>query len=100
MFQKPTLADLRQAAHKLGMTPSDAYLAAVGEIITPLANAYAMLDATPDELPAVKYARGQIHWPTRTAPGTCGPRSRASQAASSRAAGSRSRTMSASPECR
>jgi amidase len=64
MFQKPTVADLRQAAHKLGMNPSDAYLAAVGEIITPLANAYATLDATPDELPAVKYARGQIHWPS------------------------------------
>jgi amidase len=64
MFQKPTLDDLRQAAHRLGMNPSDAYLAAVGEIITPLANAYATLDATPDELPAVKYARGEIHWPS------------------------------------
>ena len=54
MFQKPTVADLRQAAHKLGMNPSDAYLNAVEQIITPLANAYAALDTTPDELPAVK----------------------------------------------
>jgi len=41
MFQKPTVADLRQAAQKLGMFPSDAYLIAVEQIITPLANAYA-----------------------------------------------------------
>src|SRR5262245_51435826 len=42
------LADLRQAAQKLGMNPSDAYLNAVEQIITPLANAYATLDTTPD----------------------------------------------------
>src|SRR5512133_1162350 len=64
MFQKPTVADLRQAAQKLGMNPSDDYLNAVEQIITPLANAYAMLDATPDELPAVKYPRGQFHRPS------------------------------------
>src|SRR6478736_8393759 len=38
MFQKPTVADLREAAERLGMRPSDAYLDAVAEIITPLAN--------------------------------------------------------------
>ena len=32
MFQKPTLDDLREAAHALGMNPSDSYLAAVEEI--------------------------------------------------------------------
>src|SRR5215831_19150463 len=63
MFQKPTVADLRQAAQKLGMNPSDAYLNAVEQIITPLANAYATLDTTPDDLPAVKYARGPVHHP-------------------------------------
>ena len=36
----------------LGMHPGDAYLDAVEEIISPLANAYATLDATRDELPA------------------------------------------------
>ena len=64
MFQKPTVADLRQAAQKLGMNPSDAYLNAVEQIITPLANAYATLDTTPDDLPAVKYPRGQFYRPS------------------------------------
>src|SRR5215469_7352537 len=64
MFQKPTVVDLRQAAQKLGMNPSDAYLNAVEQIITPLANAYATLDTTPDELPAVKYPRGQFYRPS------------------------------------
>jgi len=64
MFQKPTVADLRQAAKKLGMNPSDTYLNAVEQIITPLANAYATLDTTPDELPAVKYPRGQFYRPS------------------------------------
>jgi len=64
MFQKPTVADLRQVAQKLGMNPSDTYLNAVEQIITPLANAYATLDTTPDELPAVKYPRGQCYRPS------------------------------------
>jgi amidase len=63
MFQKPDIADLRTAAHMLGMNPSDEYLVAVEQIITPLANAYATLDATPDELPAIKYPRGQFYRP-------------------------------------
>ena len=49
MFQKPSVADLRQAAQKLGMNPSDDYLLAVEQIVTPLATAYATLDAAPDE---------------------------------------------------
>src|SRR6516225_532068 len=64
MFQKPTVVDLRQAAQKLGMNPSDAYLNAVEQIITPLANAYATLDTTPDDLPAVKYPRGEFYRPS------------------------------------
>ena len=64
MFQKPEVADLRDAAQKLGMNPSDEYLRAVEQIVTPLANAYATLDATPDELPAVRYPRGQFYRPT------------------------------------
>jgi amidase len=63
MFQKPTVADLREAAERLGMRPSEAYLDAVAEIITPLANAYATLDATPDELPPVKYPHREFYRP-------------------------------------
>src|SRR5919204_6641576 len=63
MFQKPTVADLREAAERLGMRPSEAYLDAVAEIIAPLANAYATLDATPDELPPVKYPQREFYRP-------------------------------------
>ena len=64
MFDKPTVADLREAAHKLGMKPGDAYLDAVEQIITPIVNAYAVLDATPDELPPVKYPRSRWYRPS------------------------------------
>jgi amidase len=64
MFEKPTVADLREAAQKLGMNPSDAYLNAVEQIVTPLAGAYATLDATPDELPQVKYPERTFHRPS------------------------------------
>jgi amidase len=64
MFQKPTIANLREAAHKLGMHSSDDYLRAVEEIVAPLANAYAALDAAPDELPPVKYPRGPAQRPS------------------------------------
>jgi amidase len=63
MFQKPSVADLRRAAEQLGMDPSDDYLLAVEQIVTPLANAYAALDATPDELPPVNFRRGPAHRP-------------------------------------
>ena len=63
MFQKPSVADLRRAAQQLGMNPSDDYLLAVEQIVAPLANAYAALDAAPDELPAVKYPRGPFYRP-------------------------------------
>jgi amidase len=63
MFEKPTVADLRRAAQQLGMNPSDDYLRAVDEIVTPLAAAYAALDAMADELPAVKHPRGPVTWP-------------------------------------
>ncbi len=63
MFEKPTIVDLRRAARELGMNPSDDYLRTVEEIVGPLAAAYAALDTMPDELPAVKYARGPVHRP-------------------------------------
>jgi amidase len=57
MFDKPTLADLRRCAQQLGMNPSDAYLDAALRSTGALAAAYAVLDATPDDLPPVKYPR-------------------------------------------
>ena len=63
MFEKPSLTDLRRAAQQLGMNPSDEYLRAVDEITGPLAQAYAALDAMPDELPPVKYPRRPAHRP-------------------------------------
>ncbi|MGH6671643.1 MAG: amidase [Xanthobacteraceae bacterium] len=63
MFEKPGIADLRQAAHALGMHPSEDYLRAVEEIVGPLCQAYGALDAMPDELPKVKYPRGTVHRP-------------------------------------
>src|SRR4029077_18377567 len=65
MFEKPGIADLRQAAQQLGMNPSDDYLHAVDEIVGPRSRAYAALDAMPDEVPAVKYPRGQAYRPQR-----------------------------------
>src|ERR1700735_1427928 len=63
MFEKPGIPELRQAAQQLGMNPSDDYLRAVEEIVGPLSQAYAALDAMPDEMPAVKYPRGQGYRP-------------------------------------
>jgi amidase len=63
MFQKPSIAELREAAHGLGMHPSEDYLLAVDEIVAPLAKAYAALDGIADELPTVKYPRGPAHHP-------------------------------------
>jgi amidase len=57
MFTKPTVADLREAASRLGMNPSEDYLEAATRIVAPLANAYAALDATPDEVPVVTEPR-------------------------------------------
>jgi amidase len=57
MFEKPTLADLRKAATTLGMSPSDDYLATALKIVGPLGDAYAALDAAPDELPPLARAR-------------------------------------------
>ncbi|MBM3528325.1 MAG: amidase [Alphaproteobacteria bacterium] len=54
-FQKPSVADLRHAADRLGMNPSMHYLETMRDIVAPLCAAYAALDAFPDEKPAVKY---------------------------------------------
>jgi amidase len=63
MFEKPSVADLRESARQIGMNPTDGYLAAVEQIVAPLARAYAELDGIPDDLPAVKYPRGPARRP-------------------------------------
>ena len=105
MFEKPSVADLRHAAHQLGMNPSDDYLHAVEQIVAPLAAAYGALDAAPDELPAVKYPRAPFYrpqaeenrygaWYVKTSvKGQAGRQAR-------RPPHRRSRTMCASPACR
>ena len=105
MFVKPSVADLREAATRLGMHPSDAYLEAATRIVGPLADAYAALDAAADEVPVVTEDRARSRgpapdenrhgaWYVKTAIKTRGT------AASSPAGASRSRTMCASPACR
>jgi amidase len=64
MFEKPDIADLRAAARKLGMNPTEDYLRAAAEIIAPLAGAYALLDTMADELPPVRYQREPGYKPT------------------------------------
>ena len=64
MFEKPGIAELREAALQINMHPSDDYLRAVEEIVAPLAGAYAALDEVGDELPAVKYPRGEAFFPS------------------------------------
>jgi amidase len=64
MFEKPTIADLREAAAQIRMHPSDDYLRAVEEIVAPLAGAYAALDEVADELPQVRYPRGEARSPS------------------------------------
>src|ERR1700744_2740991 len=63
MFEKPGIVELRQAARALHMNPSDDYLRVGEQIIGPLAQAYATLDAMPDEVPAVKYPDRPWHFP-------------------------------------
>ncbi len=56
-FTLPSVAQLRQAAERLGMAPTDDYLEATRRILEPLAGAYRVLDGIPDEVPLVKYPR-------------------------------------------
>ncbi|MDB5410942.1 MAG: amidase [Rhodospirillales bacterium] len=64
MFEKPNISELREAARKLGMSPSEDYLRAVEQIVGPLAGAYEILDAMPDELPPVRYPRDAGYRPS------------------------------------
>ncbi len=57
MFTTPTIAQLRETADELGMSPTDDYLEATQRIVAPLVEAYRALDAVPDEMPEVRYPR-------------------------------------------
>jgi amidase len=57
MFTTPTIAQLRETATELGMSPSDDYLEATQRIVAPLVAAYQKLDDVTDDLPEVKYPR-------------------------------------------
>ncbi len=63
MFKPPTIAQLRECAEALEMSPTDEYLEAVGEIIAPLVESYRRLDGTPDHFPEVRYPRTPGHRP-------------------------------------
>ena len=57
MFDTPTIAQLRETADELGMSPTDDYLEATRRIISPLVDAYRTLDGVTDDLPEVLYPR-------------------------------------------
>ncbi len=57
MFNAPSIAQLRETADELGMSPTDDYLEATQRIVQPLVEAYRKLDAVPDEMPEVRYPR-------------------------------------------
>jgi amidase len=57
MFNTPTVAQLRETATELGMSPTDEYLEATRRIVAPLVEAYQALDGVTDDLPEVKYPR-------------------------------------------
>ncbi len=56
-FKTPSLRQLRAAADRLGMAPSDAYLESTRRIVAPLIDAYRALDGVADAVPPVKYPR-------------------------------------------
>lgn len=55
--KRPTLNQMREMAERFGMSLTDADLAEYSEIMEPYIQAYDRLDATPDNLPAVRYPR-------------------------------------------
>lgn len=55
--KRPTLNQMREMAERFGMNLTDADLAEYSEIMEPYIQAYDRLDATPDNLPAVRYPR-------------------------------------------
>lgn len=61
--KRPTLAQMRDMANRFGMSLSDEDLREYSEIMEPYIQAYDRLDATPDNLPPVRYPRAPGHFP-------------------------------------
>ena len=61
--KRPTLAQMRDMASRFGMSLTDADLAEYSQIMEPYIQAYDRLDATPDNLPPVRYPRSPGHFP-------------------------------------
>ena len=61
--KRPTLSQMRNMANRFGMSLTDEELREYSEIMEPYIQAYDRLDATPDNLPPVRYARSPGHFP-------------------------------------
>lgn len=61
--KRPTLSQMRDMANRFGMSLTDEELREYSEIMEPYIQAYDRLDATPDNLPPVRYPRSPGHFP-------------------------------------
>lgn len=61
--KRPTLSQMRDMASRFGMNLTDEDLREYSEIMEPYIQAYDRLDATPDNLPPVRYPRSPGHFP-------------------------------------
>ncbi|MXY33048.1 MAG: amidase [Boseongicola sp. SB0664_bin_43] len=61
--KRPTLSQMRDMASRFGMRLTDEELHEYSEIMEPYMKAYDRLDATPDNLPAVRYPRSPGRFP-------------------------------------
>ncbi|MEM0978597.1 MAG: amidase [Pseudomonadota bacterium] len=61
--KRPTLSQMRDMAGRFGMSLTDGELQEYSEIMEPYIQAYDRLDATPDNLPSVRYPRSPGHFP-------------------------------------
>nr|WP_306419519.1 amidase [Zongyanglinia marina] len=62
-IKRPTLTQMRDMATRFGMNLTDAELTEYSELMEPYIQAYDRLDATPDNLPPVRYPRAPGRFP-------------------------------------
>ena len=62
-INRPTLTQMRDMANRFGMSLTDTQLSEFSEIMEPYIQSYDRLDATPDNLPEVRYPRSPGHFP-------------------------------------